>query len=163
MHHKKRSLNRRSSYRGFTLIEVMLVVVILGIIITVTVPSMARSVRFSRLTSASSAVVRAGKYCRSMAIMSQDEVRLTFHKTDSRVEAHGGSSRVKLDRTLDGVRIDNVEIEGATPSTEDDAWTVSYLRNGRCTPYTVTLANSRDETMTIRVDAFAGAKAKAGM
>jgi hypothetical protein len=42
-------------------------------------------------------------------------------------------------------------------------WTVSYMRNGRCTPYSVTLANSRDETITILVDAFADAKTKAGM
>lgn len=156
-----------STAAGFTLIEIMLVVVIIGILLTVTVPSMVRSIRGSRLRAAASAIARAGKYARSMAVMDQKEVRLVFHKTGPRIEAGGSSgSRAKLDRTLDGVRIDNVEIsDGAAQSSVggEVSWTVSYMRNGRCTPYSVTIANSRDETITIQVDAFATAKTKAGI
>ena len=149
---------------GFTLIELMLVVMIIGILLAATVPALTRSIRGSRLRAGASAIARAGKYARSMAIMSQQEVRLTFYKDGPRIATTGGTSRSKLDRTLDGVRIDNVEISGdLAPAAEDNSWTISYMRNGRCTPYSVTLSNTRDETVTIKVDAFAGSRVKGGV
>lgn len=142
--------------------ELLLVTAIIGILLTATVPSMMRSIRGSRLRAGASAVAKAGKYARSMAIMSQQEVRLTFRKADARIEASGGGGRARLDRAMDGVRIENVEIDSQAPQTEADTWTVSYMRNGRCTPYSVTLANSRDEAVTIRVNAFGEARTKDG-
>lgn len=159
---EEHTLKHRFRIRGFTLIELLLVTMIIGIMLTVTVPSMAKSIRGSRLRAAASAVTRAGKYARSMAIMDQQEVRLSFHKTGPRIEASSGVSRAKLDRTLDGVKINGFEGPDREAG-EGDTWTVSYMRNGRCTPYSVTLANNRDETITIQVDAFAKAKTKSGM
>ncbi|MEI6807608.1 MAG: type II secretion system protein [bacterium] len=155
-------MKKKTGRKGFTLTELMLVVIIIGILLTVSIPSMVKSIRGSRLRAAASAIARAGKFARSMAIMDQQEVRLTFHKTGPRIEAHGSTAHTKLDRTLDGVRIDNVDIAGGPQPDADNTWTVSYMRNGRCTPYSITIANSRDETMTIQVDAFTTTKTKAG-
>ena len=157
--HSERARGKPDSRRGFTLVEVMLVVLIIGVALTVAVPEMTKSIRGNKLRTAASSIVKAGKYARSMAILSQQPVRLTFHKADGRVEA-GGPPKVNLNRTLEGVLIVNFEAEGAILSSEDETITVHYQRNGRCTPYSVTLADSKDRTLTVEIAAFAGAKTK---
>lgn len=158
----KNHSRHRATGGGFTLIELMLVVTIIGVLLAASIPAMTKSIRGSRLRTAASTVARAGKYARSMAIMNQQEVLLTFHKADARIETSGASGR-KLDRKLDGIRIDNVDITGTEPQAADETWTVSYLRNGRCTPYSVTLVDVRDTAIAVQVDAFADAKTKGGM
>lgn len=69
--------SRRSS-SGFTLIELILVVVILGIAAAVTVPNMVQSIRGNRLRTAARTVVMAGRYARSMAVLRQKEMALSF-------------------------------------------------------------------------------------
>lgn len=67
----------RSRY-AFTLIELLLVLAIIGVIAAVTVPNIARSMRGSRRRTASRIVVMAGRYARSMAILQQSDVTLSF-------------------------------------------------------------------------------------
>ena len=153
----------RTGRSGFTIIEIMLVVLIIGILAAVSIVSMVNSIHGSRLTSAATAIIKAGKYSRSMAIMNQQEVRLMFHKNEARIEARGPSG-VKLNRRLEGVKIDSIVIGDSLPPAGDDTWTVTYLRNGRCTPYSVTVAleDSSDKPMTIDVNAFSEARTKEG-
>jgi len=58
--------------------ELILVVAILAILAAVTVPSFVRSIRGNRLRTAARTVVMAGRYARSMAILSQQEQVVTF-------------------------------------------------------------------------------------
>lgn len=63
---------------GFTLVEVLLVLAIIGIITAVTAPTFVRSIRGNRLQAGARAVVMAGKYCRSMAVLQQKSFVLSF-------------------------------------------------------------------------------------
>ena len=71
--------------KGFSLIELMLVVAVIGIASAVTLPSFYRSLRGNRLRTAGRAVVIAGRYARSMAVMKQQVMVVEFNLTRSEI------------------------------------------------------------------------------
>lgn len=64
--------------RAFTLVELLLVLAILGILTAVTLPTFVRSIRGNRLRAGARTVVMAGRYARSMAVMKQSAMALSF-------------------------------------------------------------------------------------
>lgn len=71
--------SRRSrSQRAFTLVEILMVLAILGIITIITMPYLVKSIRGNRLRVAANTVVSAGRYARSMAILGNREMLLSF-------------------------------------------------------------------------------------
>jgi prepilin-type N-terminal cleavage/methylation domain-containing protein len=63
---------------GFTLVEVLLVLAILAIVTVIAMPTFVHSIRGNRLRTAARTVAMAGKYARSMALLQQREMTLTF-------------------------------------------------------------------------------------
>jgi len=69
---------RTAPKRGFTLVEILLVVAIMLILSAVSMPYLFKSIRGNRLRAAMTSVVQAGRYARSIAILSQREMILSF-------------------------------------------------------------------------------------
>lgn len=72
------SRQRRPVTAAFTLIELLLVLAIIGTLVAVTVPSLVRSVKGNRLRTSVRTVISMGRYARSMAVLKQKELALTF-------------------------------------------------------------------------------------
>ena len=85
---------RLRNRRGFTLVEILLVVAIIGITSMIAMPSFVRSIRGNRLRSATRSVVMGGRYARSMALLVQQPVALAFDlgKATFSVDAMGGAA-----------------------------------------------------------------------
>jgi prepilin-type N-terminal cleavage/methylation domain-containing protein len=78
---------------GFTLIEVMLVVVIALIMLSVSVPHFARTYKGSRLRSAARTINRMTRYARNMAIMRETRMTVVINR-ESREIYLGGMAQV---------------------------------------------------------------------
>jgi len=86
--------------RGFTLIEVILVVVISLILLGVSLPHFAHTYKGSKLRSAARTVNRMGRYARSMAIMRETTMTVVLdHET---MEIYLGSAAQTSTNDADG-------------------------------------------------------------
>jgi len=106
---------------GFTLIELILVIAIMGILLTVSTPLFIGALQQHQLRAGTKAIVTAGRHAMSLAVISQREVDLTFDLTNAIVRI----SVVPL-RKSPGLNETGFEIEGALPGAvppEDDALT----------------------------------------
>ena len=55
--------------RAFTLIEVLLVIVVMGIAVAIAMPSFVRSIQGQRLSTAARTLTTVARYARSMAVL----------------------------------------------------------------------------------------------
>ncbi len=198
----------RYAVSAFTLVEMLLVVAIIGIATIVVLPSFVRSMRGYRLRVACRSVVMAGRYARSMAVMKQAEMTVTFdldsgtvsvggrpegsrnvEKTadqgstgavtgaveeaggpvpagmagnEGEVSVSGGAVQDGIKRTLDGVIISEVEVEGAEEKYTKGTCSVPYHSNGTCTPYKIKIVDKSGESVTVSVDALSSPQTESG-
>jgi len=83
---------RAASARGFTLIEALLVVVLLGILVALAVPDFARSFRNQAFHTEVLNLQQAVRYCQYQAIAGRKVLRLA-------VDPEGGSYRIEQQTT----------------------------------------------------------------
>jgi prepilin-type N-terminal cleavage/methylation domain-containing protein len=79
-----RSIIKRQS--AFTLIELMLVVVIIGVATAVAVPRFAASMKGARLRSAARTISMVSRYARSTAVLHQKDMAVIFYPDRHEVE-----------------------------------------------------------------------------
>lgn len=153
---------------GFTLIEILLVVAIMAVVTAAALPTFVNSIRGSRLKTAARSVTMAGRYARSMALLSQQEMVLTFDLTAGAFEVHPAATRVvsnqvisakgdadSVIRKLDRVKFVSVDLTAeSAPEVTEGACTVVYRSNGLCTPYRVVLRDENGSAVVIEVDAL---------
>ncbi len=133
---RKRNVHDRPARRlrrGFTLIEVLVVVVIAAITATIALPGFVRSMRGAQLRTASRTVIMAHKYARSAAVLRQVPMAVLLDSVAREVEivalepAAGGADRSRFLDTRATRAVDAVvggdqamEVDAPSPSIQSE-------------------------------------------
>ncbi len=140
---------------GFTLLELLLVIVILGVATAIVMPAFSHAVRGSRIRLASRTLAMAGRYARSLAVLQQRDLTLDIHLTNATLRVAGRDDRIPfLEQTLDGVTVESLELVLENRILKDGMARILYRSNGTCTPYIVRLTDDEGRHVTLRVDAL---------
>lgn len=146
--------------RAFTLIELLLVIVLLAIITAIILPSFVRSIQGQRLSTAARTLATVSRYARSMAVLKQTDLVLTFNLANGQVDlVSSNTSLPSFSRVVHGVRLAEVAIEGAEP-VQEGVGKVQFQRNGVCSPFVVTIMDPNGNYVRLSVDALGRVKSK---
>jgi len=180
----RRHVSRRlRCVAAFTLIEIVLVVLIIGLIAALAVPSFVDSMHGQRLDSAASEIATAcqkaryealfsGRTCwyvidfdqQSIQLMQEPQAETNTVATYAEIAAEtnildSATAEVKERVSIEeGVRLTSVQAQdGSQQSTGKVGF--PFYNNGVCEPFRIFLQNDKEETRALDVDMFTG-KAK---
>lgn len=140
--------------RAFTVIEILLVVVVIGIALGIAMPSFVRTIQGHRLRTAARTLVTVARYARSMAILKQSDLAITFNLDTGQVDMTSTNmSLPRFTRVVEGVTLGYVEIVGSNRCNEG-ACTITYTQNGICQPFAVMIRDARGNYALLNVDAL---------
>jgi prepilin-type N-terminal cleavage/methylation domain-containing protein len=160
---------------GFTLIEIMVVVAIIGIIMTIGIPSIYRLTQKEGMRKAVSDVWEACNHARAQAIFRGAPAEVVFHPVERRFEVGGGSAVRRAEEGADFV------VERPAPRTgagyasqipadvliemldinlleyrESDVARVRFFPNGTSDELTLILRSTKNEWRAITLEVTTG-------
>ncbi|MFT5121934.1 MAG: prepilin-type N-terminal cleavage/methylation domain-containing protein [Kiritimatiellia bacterium] len=103
-----------SPRRGFTLIEILLVVIIVGMVSGIAGVQFANSMKGARLRASARVIVAMNKYARSMAVLSQKHMVLMYDSNVNKMEL------VTLGRSSDARQSDRFDRFGGGSGDPDE-------------------------------------------
>ena len=107
----------RHNGSGFTLLELIMVIVILGVAAAILVPQLNVGAERVRLVTAARSVVQASRYARAMALQHQAETEVAFNPDTGTVEVRAHTSGAKADTLLALAEARNAEEASAAETS----------------------------------------------
>lgn len=134
--------------RGFTLIEVMMVVAILGLTLVMGLPSFLRTVQRQGMGKAEYQLVEACKEARRAAIMKNEITKLVIHPLDGTFEVPGAYPLTPLppDIAIDILGVNFIQLEKAELAT------VQFTPKGFSDEFTIVLHSAGGQYVQISLD-----------
>ena len=142
---------------GFTLIEVMLVVVIIGIAAGVVIPKFKGTFESTQMTDATRSTVRVARYARSLSILKQQECTLRFD--DDQIVLLCGTNGASIDtlrRLPQDIEISSFENLAEDRLSTDGNRTVRFYPVGMNDGFSVTLSAGGSRRSTILCNPVSG-------
>jgi len=136
---------------GFTLIEIMLVVVLILIITGVGVPKLSGSFSSTRMKDAVRSTIRVARYARSMAILEQADCTLTF--ATNRISLTSSNATLAVRRLADEIKITRFE-NLADSNIEGNK--VLFYSSGMNDGFELTLEDDKNRRQTIECHPITG-------
>lgn len=146
-----RQFKSRIRPKGFTLIEILVVVAILGIIAAIGIPSMARTLQKEGMRKAVSEMVEACSDARAMAILKQETATLTIRPHDGTFK-----SPTKTFTLPDNVQIELMGVNFSLFDLEMEQTTVRFFPNGTSDEFSIILKSAELETAKITLELVTG-------
>jgi general secretion pathway protein H len=140
-----------SEARGFTLIEIMVVVAIIGLTLTMGLPAFVRGMQREGMRKAEYEVVEACKEARRAAIMNGEMASLVIHPVQRTIEVPGAFPSADLpgDVSIQTLGVNFVELKDA------DSAIVHFFPNGTSDEFTIVLHAAGGATLEIDLDTIA--------
>ena len=134
--------------RGFTLIEVMMVVAIIGLTLTMGMPGFLRVLQREGMRKAEYEMFEACKEARRAAIMSNEKTFLVIHPLQGTFEVSGAFPQAQLpgDIAIDILGVNFIQFERA------DEARVCFFPNGTSDEFTIVLHSSGGKYEKIFLD-----------
>jgi prepilin-type N-terminal cleavage/methylation domain-containing protein len=143
-----RQYRNSSRTNGFTLIEIMMVVAILGLTLVMGLPSFLRVMQKSGMHKAEYEMVEACKEARRSAIMNNQTASLILHPVQGTFEVPGAFPQAQLPGEV------HIETLGVNfvESRDFDQATVHFFPNGTSDEFTIILHAAGGATLEIDLD-----------
>src|SRR6266487_808173 len=157
----------RNSLLAFTLIEILVVVGIIGVIMTIAIPSIYQTLHQDSMRKAVSDVMEACSHARAQAILNGVNTALRIHPRDREFqvvilsggikteagdpgpdEGHASGSAVFSVRLSNRIMIEMVDVNFIECKDEDEAL-VHFYPNGTSDEFTIVLLNDQNEARKI--------------
>ena len=130
----------RHRAQGFTLIEIMMVVAIIGLTLTMGIPSFVRVLKKEGMRKAESDLLEACQNARRAAIINNQTTDLVFHPLEGSFEVPGAFEKATLpnDILIDIMGVNFIQVEKA------DQARVHFFSNGTSDEFTVVIRAASD-------------------
>ena len=150
--------NRQSAIgNGFTLIEVMLVVVIILIAAGVVVPKFKGTFKSTQMTDATRSTVRIARYARSLAILQQEICTLRFETNRLALVCGTNSATPEASRKLpEDIKISSFENNAGADRDSAGNRTVQFYPVGMNDGFKVTYSADNDRRSTVVCNPISG-------
>jgi prepilin-type N-terminal cleavage/methylation domain-containing protein len=146
---------RRANERGFTLLEIIMVIVVIALAVSITYPSLSRGTASLQLRAAARGVLNTMRYAREKAITEQSEMKIVVERETQKVtlaDAYGEGSR---SYTLPmEIRIARMQLAGE--DVVEGPLVIRFLPNGSAENAGMILASEKAGLLRIVTDPITG-------
>jgi len=153
--HKEMSGNNRYSQNGFTLLELIVVILIIALVMGVSYPSLQRGSSILNLQTASRDILNTFRFARERAISEQVSMLLIINRNDRKLELANILGEPMRSYTLpSGVYIQKVTRAGN--EVNDEVLAVRFAPNGNLENVAIRIASDGGRRMQIISDPLGG-------
>jgi prepilin-type N-terminal cleavage/methylation domain-containing protein len=140
--------NKKRFKKGFTLIEIMIVIAIMALVLAVGVPSIFRAAERDSLRAVVNGIVEACSMARAQAILSGQTQELIIRPLDGTISAPGMSEPVVIPNF---VQIELLGVNFVELQTAEEA-RVRFFPNGTSDEFTIVLRSDKNEWRKISLE-----------
>jgi general secretion pathway protein H len=143
-----RPCGKSTKTRGFTLIEIMMVVAIMGLTLAMGLPSFIRVIRKEGMRKAEYDLVEACREARRAAIMNGQTTDLVLHPLDGTFEVPGAfpTAQIPNDIIIDILGVNFIQLEKAEQAS------VHFFPNGTSDEFTIVLHSTGGKYLKFSLD-----------